>query len=130
VARQDLGGAGLSLNEKENDDMEGTCTRKAPRTALDQPVDVKIGDQTLRVESPANNLSVDGMFLRRETLPAGTPVHIRIASRRVFEADGMVCNSGNGERGVGIQFSSLTDGNREALYDLIEDLTLRGLPAA
>lgn len=110
--------------------MEGTCTRKAPRTTLDQPVDVQIGDQSLRLENPANNLSIDGLFLRREALPAGTPVHIRIASRRVFEADGLVCNSGNGERGVGIQFSSLSDGNREALYDLIEDLTLRGMPAA
>lgn len=110
--------------------MEGTSTRNAPRTALDQPVEIQIGDQTLRVDHPANNLSVDGMFLRREALPAGTPVHIRIASRRIFEADGMVCNSGNGERGVGIRFSSLSDGSREALYDLIEDLTLRGLPAA
>jgi PilZ domain len=110
--------------------MEGTSTRIAPRTALDQPVEVKIGDQTLRVENPSNNLSVGGLFLRRETLPTGTPVHVRISSRQVFEADGQVCNSGNGERGVGIRFASLTDGNLQALYDLIEDLTLRGLPAA
>jgi hypothetical protein len=110
--------------------MEGSCTRTFPRMLLDKPVELQINGDTIRIENPANNLSVGGLFVRREGLPLGAPVHVRIAARRLFEADGEVCNSETNESGVGIGFLTLSDGNREALYDLIEDLTLRGLPAA
>jgi hypothetical protein len=97
---------------------------------LDKPVELKVGTDTIRVENPANNLSVGGLFLRGAGLPVGTAVHVRIAEPRLFEADGRICKSDARESGVGIGFTSLSGGNREALNDLIEDLTLRGLPAA
>jgi PilZ domain len=110
--------------------MEGSNTRTFPRMLLDKPVEVQIGGDTIRVENPTNNLSVGGLFLRRSGLPVGATVRVRISSPKPFEAEGHVCNSDARESGVGIGFSSLSGGNREALNDLIEDLTLRGLPAA
>jgi hypothetical protein len=91
---------------------------------------VQIGGDTIRVDNPANNLSVGGLFLRRYGLPVGASVRVRISSPKPFEAEGRIFNCGNGEAGAGIGFDSLSGGNREALNDLIEDLTLRGLPAA
>jgi hypothetical protein len=110
--------------------MEGSNTRTFPRMLLDKPVEVQINGDTIRVENPTNNLSVGGLFLHRSGLPVGAAVRVRISSPRPFEAEGRIFNCGNGEAGAGIGFSSLSGGNREALNDLIEDLTLRGLPAA
>ena len=110
--------------------MEGSNTRTFPRMLLDKPVEVQIGGDTIRVENPTNNLSVGGLFLHRSGLPVGAAVRVRISSPKPFEAEGHVCNSDARESGVGIGFTSLSGGNREALNDLIEDLTLRGLPAA
>jgi PilZ domain len=115
---------------KEKFPMEGSNTRTFPRMLLDKPVELQIGKDTIRVENPRNNLSVGGLFLHRSGLPVGAAVHVRIASPRPFEADGQICNSDVRESGVGIGFTSLSGGSREALNDLIEDLTLRGLPAA
>jgi PilZ domain-containing protein len=109
--------------------MEGSCTRAFPRTELDKPVELQIGKDTIRIENPTNNLSAGGLFVRRGNLPVGTPVHVRItAKQHVFEADGQIREAS--ESGAGIGFTSLSVDNRESLDELIEDLTLRGLPAA
>ena len=110
--------------------MEGSNTRSFPRMLLDKPVEVQIGEETIQITNPANNLSVGGLFVRRTGLPVGAPVRVRISEPRPFEAEGRIFNCGNGEAGAGIGFSSLSGRSREALDDLIEDLTLRGLAAA
>jgi PilZ domain len=64
-------------------------------------------------------------------LAVGTAVRVRIpGNRQVFEAEGQIRNCEPGDAGAGIGFNSLSPANRQALYDLIEELTLRGLPAA
>jgi PilZ domain len=110
--------------------MEGSNTRTFPRMLLDRPVELQIGDETIRVNNPTNNLSAGGLFLHGAGLPLGASVRVRIQEPRLFEADGHICNSNSREAGVGIGFTSLSGWNREALNELIEDLTLRGLPAA
>lgn len=110
--------------------MEGSSTRTFPRTALDRPVELQVGKDTIRIEHPANNLSVGGLFVGRGDLPVGAPVHIRIPAKHPFEADGQIRYSEPGQSGAGIGFASLSEGSREALDELIEDLTRRGLPAA
>jgi hypothetical protein len=110
--------------------MEGSNTRTFPRMLLDKAVELEIGADTVRMENPTNNLSIGGLFLRRASLPVGTTVRVRIAAPLPFEAEGRICNSDSREPGVGIGFTSLSRRSREALNDLIEDLTLRGLPAA
>lgn len=110
--------------------MEGSNTRTFPRMLLDKTVELQVGGDTIRVANPTNNLSVGGLFLRSAGLPVGTPVRVRISEPQPFEADGHICSSNATESGVGIGFNSLSGRNRDALNDLIEDLTLRGLPAA
>lgn len=107
--------------------MEGSCTRSFPRMSLDQPIELEIGERAIRIDDSGNNLSVGGLFVRRADLPVGSPVLVRIFGRQLFEAQGQVCNS---QSGAGISFTALSGENRDALEDLIEDLTLRGLPAA
>jgi len=109
--------------------MEGSSARMFPRTELDKPVELKVGQETIRVESATNNLSVGGLYVRRGDLPKGAPVHVRIpVSSHFFEADGQVQEAS--AAGAGIGFTSVSEGNRVALDELIEELTLRGLPAA
>ena len=60
--------------------MEGSNTRTFPRMLLDKPVEVQIGEDTIRVENPTNNLSVGGLFLHRSGLPVGAAVRVRISS--------------------------------------------------
>ena len=110
--------------------MEGSSTRTFPRMLLDKLVELDIGQKTFQIENPANNLSIGGLFICRTDLPLGAPVRIRIPSRLPFEANGEIRNREPGRKGVGIGFTSVSERNREALNDLIEDLTLRGLPAA
>jgi hypothetical protein len=110
--------------------MEGSSMRTSPRMLLDQPVELQIGSEKIWIEDPSNNLSVGGMFVHRKDLPVGASVHVRIEGRHPFEADGQIRNCDTKASGVGIGFNSGLSGNREALYELIEDLTLRGLPAA
>jgi hypothetical protein len=110
--------------------MEGSNTRTFPRMLLDRPVELQINGDTIRVENPTNNLSAGGLFVHRTGLPVGASVRVRIAEPHPFEAEGRICNVGNGEAGAGIGFASLSGRSREALDELIEDLTLRGLPAA
>ena len=110
--------------------MEGSSTRTFPRMLLDKPVELDIGQDTVWIENPANNLSIGGLFICRADLPLGAPVHIRIPGRLPFEANGEIRNREPLGKGVGIGFTTVSERNREALNDLIEDLTLRGLPAA
>jgi len=111
--------------------MEGTSTRTFPRMILDKPVELQVGEKKMQVENPANNVSVGGLFIRRGDLQVGTPVHVRIpVNHHFFEADGQIRNSEPGDAGVGIGFNKMSPANRQALDDLIEELTLRGLPAA
>jgi len=97
---------------------------------LDKPVELHMGEKVIRVANPSNDLSVGGLFLRSTDLPVGASVRVVISEPRPFEAEGNIRNRGNGEAGAGIGFTSLSGSNRKALEDLIEDLTLRGLPAA
>lgn len=108
--------------------MEGVNTRNHPRTALDKPIELRVGKNTIRSHSSANNLSPSGLFISRGVLPLGAAVRVRILGRRVFEAQGEVRSSEL--HGVGICFTSISARSRAALDDLIEDLTVRGLPAA
>jgi hypothetical protein len=109
--------------------MEGSSMRTFPRMSLDRPIEVQIGENKFQVENPANNLSVGGVYVRRGDLPIGTPVRVKIAvDHRFFEADGEIAASR--DSGSGIGFTALSSINREALYELIQDLTLKGLPAA
>ena len=110
--------------------MEGCCTRRFPRTLLDKPVELEFGGRMIRIEHAANNVSVGGLFVRRSDLPIGARVRIRIVGRRVFEAEGQIRDREPRGAGAGIRFTSLSRLEREALDDLIEDLTLRGLPTA
>ncbi len=110
--------------------MEGSSTRTFPRMLLDKRVELDIGPDTVWIENPANNLSIGGLFICRNDLPLGAPVHIRISGRLPFEANGEIRNHEPPGKGVGIVFTSVSERNRDALNDLIEDLTLRGLPAA
>jgi PilZ domain len=109
--------------------MEGGATRQFARTELDKPVEIRIGKQTICVENPANNVSVGGLFVRRGDLPVGSPVHVRIpVNSHAFEADGRIDTAT--KNGAGIEFRSLTPAELETLYELIADLTVRGLAAA
>src|SRR5262249_37862501 len=65
---------------KEKPPMEGSNKRTSPRMLLDKPVEVQIGNDTIRVENPTNNLSVGGLFVHRSGLPVGATVRVRISS--------------------------------------------------
>jgi|SRR5579863_3359744 len=109
--------------------MEGSSMRSFPRTSLDKPVEVQMGGQTIRVENPTNNLSAGGLFVLRAGLPVGAPVRVKIpVNHHFFEAEGQI--RGANDSGAGIGFTSFAGANREVLDELIEELTLRGLPAA
>ena len=111
--------------------MEGTSTRTFPRMLLDKPVELEIGEKRIQVKDPSNNLSVGGLFVYRGNLPVGTSVRVRIpVNHHFFEADGQIRSCEAGDAGVGIGFNPLSQVNRQALDELIEELTLRGLPAA
>jgi hypothetical protein len=111
--------------------MEGSSMREYPRMVLDKPVELTIGGQQIRMEDLANNLSAGGMFVRREDLPTGAAVHVKIpVNSHFFEAEGQIRKTEPREAGAGIDFTKMSDGNRESLDELIQELTLRGLPAA
>lgn len=109
--------------------MEGSSLRQFPRTELDKPVELQVGQKTIRIETLANNVSIGGVFVRRDDLAVGSPVHIKIpVNSHYFEADGEI-ESVN-RAGSGIEFKHLSEAELETLYELIEDLTVRGLAAA
>ena len=109
--------------------MEGGSTHHFARTELDKPVDIQIGKQTIRITNPLNNVSVAGLFVRRNDLKVGTPVHVKIpVHSHSFEADGQVDTAS--QAGAGIHFAKLSSSELETLYELIADLTIRGQAAA
>jgi hypothetical protein len=108
--------------------MEGSSMQKFPRTELDKPVELQIGKNVVRVDDPANNVGAGGVFVHRDGLTVGDSVHVRIPAEHVFEADGKVYEAD--KTGASIGFTSVSEGDQQALDDLIEDLTRRGLPAA
>ncbi len=109
--------------------MEGSATRQFARTELDKPVEIQIGKQTICDADPSNNVSIGGLFVHRGDLTVGTPVHIKIpVNSHSFEADGQVDTVS--QAGSGIEFRSLSAVELETLYELIADLTIRGLAAA
>jgi hypothetical protein len=109
--------------------MEGGSTHHFARTELDKPVDIQIGKQTIRIANPLNNVSVAGLFVRRNDLKVGTPVHVKIpVHSHSFEADGQVDTAS--QAGAGIHFAKLSSSELETLYELIADLTIRGQAAA
>lgn len=111
--------------------MEGSIMRQYPRTALDKPVELTIGEQQIKVENPANNVSAGGVFVRQPDLPTGARVLVKIpVNSHFFEAEGQIRTGEPREAGAGIDFKNLNGANREVLDELIAELTLKGLPAA
>lgn len=109
--------------------MEGPSIREYPRMVLDTLVEIRVQNRRAAVKKAPGNLSVGGLFIQGQQLPVGTPVHVKITSPP-FDADGIVrYTAGNGEKGVGIEFTSVPDAERKHLDQVIEDLTRKGAPA-
>ncbi len=103
--------------------MEGSSLRSCPRTLLCCPVELRVGEKTIRLERAVGNLSTGGLCVNAEALPVNTAVHIKMAPAHPFEADGVVrsCDAG----GVHIEFTALSQANRRRLDELIAEFTER-----
>lgn len=103
--------------------MEGPSLRSSPRTLLCCPIELRVGNQTIRLKQATGNLSVGGLFISAGELPVNTPVHVKMAATPPFEAEGVVrfCDAG----GIGIEFTTLTEANRRRLGELIAEFTQR-----
>ena len=103
--------------------MEGPNLRNCPRTLFSCPVELSVGDKTIRLEQALGNLSVHGLFLHAEPLPVDASVHIRIAATHPAELDGVVrfCDA----EGVHIEFIAITEADRRHLDDLIAEFALK-----
>lgn len=109
--------------------MEGPLLRNFPRMVFDFPVELGFPDRALRLPHSHGNLSRGGLFLVGPDAPEGTPVRVKISAREPFEADGVIrYREGNGNSGIGIEFTALTDEERARLDDLIAELTRKGAP--
>lgn len=107
--------------------MEGPSIRTFPRMELRNPIELRSGDKTLRIEEPLGNLSVGGLFVNCKDLPIDAEVHVRILAPQPFEADGVVRFVQPDHSGVGIEFVKITGPDRQRLDRLIADLTRRGI---
>ncbi len=111
--------------------MEGPCMRMFPRIVLDHPVELRVANQGSELRDAHGDIGVGGVFVPGAELPLGSMVVIRIPSNPPFEAQGVIRYHGTKEGpGMGIEFTSVSDAGRQCLYELIAQLTLRGLPAA
>ena len=111
--------------------MEGPCIRSFPRMALNYPVELRVGEKAIRLEHALGNLSVGGLFIQTEALPVNMPVHVKIAACSPFEADGVIRYSeSNGQKGTGIEFTAMSEADRQHLDQLITELTRDGVPAS
>lgn len=111
--------------------MEGPMLRNFPRMQLDFPVELGLPDRSIRLAESRGNLSAGGLFLDGPDLPTGTRVHVKIASLQPFEAEGVIrYREGNGNTGIGIEFTGLGEVERQRLESLIADLTRKGAPAS
>lgn len=103
--------------------MEGPSIRAFPRLPLRHAVELRFNHRTLRLKDALGNLSVGGLFIQARKLPLNVPVHVKIAARSAFEAEGVVRFSEARGGGVGIEFTAITEANRKRLDRLIEELT-------
>ena len=108
--------------------MEGPSLRSFPRLPLRNPVEIRVGSRTIRIEKAVGDLSVGGLFVNAEGLPLNADVHIKIAATRPFEAEGVVRETHAG--GVGIEFTAITEANRKRLDELIAALTQKEVLAS
>jgi hypothetical protein len=100
--------------------MEGPDLRSFPRTLFSCPVELSVGEKTIRLEQALGNLSMHGLFIQTEPLPVDSAVHIRIVAAHPAEFDGVVrfCDA----EGIHIEFLAVTEAGRLRLYDLIAEL--------
>ena len=97
--------------------MEGPNLRSCPRTLFSCPIELSVGDKTIRLQQALGNLSTHGLFLHAEALPVDSSVHIKIATVPSMEVDGIVrCCEPDG---IHIEFAVVTEANRRRLEDLI-----------
>lgn len=110
--------------------MEGPSLRSFPRMVLDIPIELRVADKAIRIKKGLGNLSAGGLFVAGQDWPTGTPVHVRITARPPFEADGVIrYREAGGGKGIGIEFTALSEAERHHLEALITELTLKGAPA-
>lgn len=109
--------------------MEGPSIRRFPRMSLGNPIELRVGDRTIRIEKPVGNLSVGGLFVHTEDLPVDTHVHVKIDALPPFEADGVVRFCEPHGEGLGIEFTAVTEVDHKHLDELLAELTLKGVPA-
>jgi PilZ domain len=97
--------------------MEGPNIGRYPRTQFCCPIELRVGNKTTRLDGASGNLNIHGLFIQARSIPANTPVHIKISSVRVLEVEGVVrfCDTD----GIGIEFTGLTDDHRRRIDDLI-----------
>ena len=111
--------------------MEGPSLRSFPRMVLDVPIELRVDRKAIRIKKGLGNLSAGGLFLAGQDWPTGTPVHVRIAGPEPFEADGVIrYREAGGSKGVGIEFTALSEAEHRHLDALIGELTLKGASAA
>ena len=110
--------------------MEGPSIRRFPRMSLGNPIDLRVGERTIRIENPVGNLSVGGLFVHTEDLPVDTHVHVKIDALHPIEADGVVRFCEPRGEGLGIEFTAVTEANHKYLDELIAELTLKGVLAS
>lgn len=108
--------------------MEGPSLRSFPRMLLQNPVELRVGSRTIRIEKAMGNLSAGGLFVNAEGLPLNSAVHVKIAAARPFEAEGVVRETH--ASGVGIEFTSITEANHKRLDELIAALTQKEVLAS
>lgn len=110
--------------------MEGPSIRSFPRMSLQNPVELRVGTKSIRIQRAVGNLSVGGLFVNAEDLPVNAGVHVKIAAAHPFEAEGVVRFSEPQGGGVGIEFTAITDANRKRLDELIAELTRKEVLAS
>ncbi len=100
--------------------MEGPELRSSPRTLLGSPIELRVGEKTIRLDRPLGNVSARGLFLRAEKLPVNTPVHVKFAAVSSVEEEGVVRSSD--ATGVWIEFIARNEAERQRLDGLIAEL--------
>lgn len=106
--------------------MEGPSLREYPRMVLDKPVELRVEKKALQAKE-AGNLSASGLYVEGQRLPVGTAVHITITASPPVTVEGVVrYATDNGHPGMGIEFTQVSEANRQRLDALIEELTRKG----
>ncbi len=108
--------------------MEGPCIRTFPRMIENNPIELRSDEKAKRLARFGGNLSAGGLFINTRNLPVGTHVRVKISGTSPVEVEGVVRHAKSD--GVGIEFVGVDEARRASIDHHIEDLTLRGLPAA